>query len=203
VPARCWWSTHLRIPAARCGSARRPSTAMALSGIIRLSRSHPPIFFSGPSHASEHPTERGVADRNPAHPPQELAPLWQGRPRALLQIGLQEPPGALVQLGLRSGTLLRGQRPSLACPWHVAFDRGDAYAKGTSRFDLGHPSVEGLDDLLGQVFRISVHPLMMTDSPVTLQGALAFQHAGFAGLSARRLCRRLAYQPELAHTKAD
>src|SRR3712207_7126035 len=60
-------------------------------------------------------------------------------PYTTLFRSLQEPPCALVHLGLRAGTLLRGQRPSLACCSHVAFDRGDAYAKGTSGFDLGHP----------------------------------------------------------------
>jgi hypothetical protein len=60
----------------------------------------------------------------------------------------------------------------LACRGDVAFDRGDAHAEGTGGFDLGHPPLYGLDDLLAQVFRVSIHPLMMTDSPATLQGAL-------------------------------
>src|SRR5215208_2429346 len=176
VPARCWWSTRLRTPAARRGSPRRPSLAMPPSG-IRLSRSHPAIFFSGPSHALLDPGHRRVAELNPADPPQERTPLWQGRRRTLPQIGLQKPPCALVQFGLRAGAFLRGQRPSLACRSHVAFDRGDAHAKGTGGFDLGHPPLYGLNDLLAQVFRVSIHPHMMPDSPATLQGALVTYYA--------------------------
>ena len=160
----------------RCGSPRRPSLAKRLSR-TRLSRSHPPIFFSAPSHALEDPGHRGVADLHPAHLPQELAPLWQGRGRSRSVASADRPLRASSRprrAWAWSRGVCSGPATFLGVPRsHVAFDRGDAHTEGTGGFDLGQPPLlYGLDDLLTQVFGVSVHPLMMPVSPTALQVAL-------------------------------
>src|SRR5829696_4753081 len=122
-------------------SASRPSAT-------HLSHWHPPIFFSGPAQAPEHPGNRRVADRNSVCPLQELAPLGQGRLRMLLEVRLQKLPRPFVQFRFGAGAFLRNEGSPLTVARHVALDRGDAHAEGAGGLDLGHPPLDGLDDLL-------------------------------------------------------
>src|SRR3712207_9044009 len=90
----------------------------------------------------------------------------------ILQVRLQKLPRAFVQLRFGAGTLLRSEGPPLAIGRHIALDRGDAHAESASGLDFRHPPLNGLDDLLAQVFRVSIHPSMMPYSPISLQAAL-------------------------------
>src|SRR3712207_322122 len=64
----------------------------------KQNRSHPPIFFSAPSHTLEHPGDRGVAHFQSCDLLQVLAQLGQRGSRAFLHVRLKEFPGTLVNL---------------------------------------------------------------------------------------------------------
>src|ERR671916_121731 len=70
---------------------------------------HPPIFFSAPTHAPQKPRDGGLAHPQPGHAAEVLAPLGEGGGRSLLEVGLQEPPRALVGLRWSARALLRTQ----------------------------------------------------------------------------------------------
>jgi hypothetical protein len=117
--ARCWCPSRRRRPNAQAWWPRRPRRARPPSR-TRLSQTHPPIFFSAPPQPLEHPGDRRVAHRNPAHPSQELTSLRQGRRWALFEIRFQQPPWALLQLWVSPFGWLRrssflGLRSRLSC----------------------------------------------------------------------------------------
>jgi hypothetical protein len=66
---------------------------------------------------------RGAADLHGCHRPQVLAPLLQGEKGVLLEIRLEQLPGALVELWLGAGSVLGRQRSALLCEFGVALDR--------------------------------------------------------------------------------
>jgi hypothetical protein len=65
--------------------------------------------------------------------------LWGNVARALLEVGLQELPGAFVQLGLGAGAPLRGEGSTLARRGGVALDGGEAHAEGPATSTAGTP----------------------------------------------------------------
>lgn len=67
------------------GEQEPPSGSQELVALCRSQRS----FFSTPSQPLEHPANGGVADRNPGRFAQELAPLGEGRRRALFEVRFQ------------------------------------------------------------------------------------------------------------------
>src|ERR687893_2469311 len=169
--ARCSRRTRPRTRSAPLPRSRRRCPSRLPSG-TRLARSHPPIFFSAPSQALEHPRVRRVANLQPAGLTQELAPLGESGRRALLHVPLQEPPGRFVHFRFGARALLRGQRPPLARRSSVALDGRDPNAEGLGDLDGGHAPFLGLDDLLPQVQRVRVHGRILPRCPITLQEAL-------------------------------
>jgi hypothetical protein len=104
-------------------------------------------------HPLEEPRDRGIAHLDPTDRPKELAPLGEGGGRALLEVGLQQLPGVLADLGLGAGPpLLGGERAPLVGHLGVSLDRGERYAENTSSLALAHAPTQGLDYLLAQVF---------------------------------------------------
>src|SRR3712207_2570437 len=85
----------------------RPASSRQPSRTPRA-RSHPPIFFSAPSHPLEHPADGRLAHLHPRDLPQVLAPVGQRGPGALLHVGLQELPSPLVHLRVGAGKLSSG-----------------------------------------------------------------------------------------------
>ena len=59
--------------------------------------------------------------------------LWGNVARALLEVGLQELPGAFVQLGLGAGAPLRGEGSPLARRGGVALDGGESQERPTPK----------------------------------------------------------------------
>jgi hypothetical protein len=129
--------------------------------------------FSAPPQPPQHPEDRRVAHRNPAHSPQELAPLGQGSRWTLLEVCLQQPSCVLVQFGLGAMTLLWSQRPPLArCAHDVAFDGGDAHTERSSGLALGRSPLDGFYHLPSEILGVGFHVPMMPCRPIPLQGAL-------------------------------
>src|SRR5215210_661398 len=148
------------------------ATSVLQAALRNPSRSLPPIFFSAPSQAPEHPRDRRVADLQPAGPTQELAPLGEGGSRALLHVPLQEPPRSLVHLGFGARALLGSEQPPLSGRGSVALDGRGAHAEGPGDLRGGHAPLLGVDDLLPEVQRVGVHRRILPRRPATLQGAL-------------------------------
>src|SRR5215212_8795910 len=160
-----------------------PSATKALQAALsNSSRSVAPTYlFSAPTHAPQHPADRGVAHRNPRHPRQELAPLGERRSRPLLEVRFQQLPRRFVQFRFRARTLLRGEGSSLARCGSVALDGRETNAEGLGDLDGGHAPFSGLDYLLSQVQRVGVHKRIVSYCPTTLQGALGAGYPDHSG----------------------
>ena len=161
-------STNTKRPA-----STSPATKALQAALRNSSRSVAPRdLFSCSTPALEHPRERRVTHPHPRGPRQELAPLGQGGRRAFLDVRLQEPPRPFVHLRLRAGAPLGGQGAARPGGRHVALDGRDADAEGAGDLGLGRAALDGLDDLLAQVFGVGVHGRMVPCRPATLQDAL-------------------------------
>src|SRR5215217_7548285 len=151
-----------------------PATVVLQAHLRSSSRSDAPTdLFSVPAHPIEHPTDGGVAHRNPRHPRQELAPFGQRRRRPFFEVRLQELPRRLAQLGFRAGAPLGGEWLPFACGGSVALDAREAHAEGPGNLGGRHAPFFGCDDLLPQVQRVGVHASILPHRPTTLQSALA------------------------------
>src|SRR5215207_6469851 len=75
--AKCSSPSRRRTPTARRPFPRRRAPARRPSRTRRV-RSLPPVFFSGPSHATERAADGGLAHPEPCHAPQVLAPPREG-----------------------------------------------------------------------------------------------------------------------------
>src|SRR5215213_22281 len=150
-----------------------PATVVLQAHLRSSSRSDTPTdLFSAPAHPIEHPTDGGVAHRNPRHPRQELAPFGQRRRRPFFEVRLQELPRRLTQLGFRAGAPLGGEWLPFACGGSVALDGREAHAEGPGDLGGRHAPFFGCDDLLPQVQRVGVHASILPHRPTTLQSAL-------------------------------
>ena len=133
----------------------------------------PTDLFSAEAYALEHPPDGGLADQDPASPPQELTSIREGRRRSLFEIFLQEPPGGLTNPLLRAWALLWHQEPALGRRGDVALDGGDTHTEGPGSLALGgHAPLDGCHDLRSEVLRAGFHAGMMP-RPIPLRAALA------------------------------
>jgi hypothetical protein len=135
----------------------------------------PSVLFSAEAHLPESPREREgrFAHPEPGHLPQVLLPVFELGERTLLYVGLKEPPCLLIELGSLALSLPRPKGASFAYSLHVALDRGEAHRESPGSLAFAHaPLGHSFDYLLSEIFRISIHSLMMTHGPGSLQAAL-------------------------------
>src|SRR5215218_3826652 len=147
APATCSCPSRLRKPAASGRALGRPTPAKR-SSRTRRARRPPPVFFSGPPHALERPTDRRLADPHPRDPPQVLASFEQRGSWASFQVRLQEQPRLLADLRWRAGPLLRGEGRALAGQPSVALNRGEADPEQAGHLALAYGALFDCFDYL-------------------------------------------------------
>jgi transposase len=131
-------------------------------------------LFAGVLHPSQFAAHRRVAHRDPGHHLQVIPPLGERDEGTFLHVRCQEPPGPLIELWLRAGSLLWGEGLPLDRRPGVSLDRGEAHSEGASDLALSHTTLEHRrHNLLSEVLGVCVHPSMMLDGSVTLQPAVA------------------------------
>src|SRR5215217_8262964 len=121
-PARCECHTHRRRAALLDRALRQPSPSKQPSRTRRALQLISP-FFPGCVHPLYGSAHSGATDLHTRYRPQVLAPLLQSEKGMLLEIRLEQLPGALVQLWLGAGSVLGRQRSALLCEFGVALDR--------------------------------------------------------------------------------
>src|SRR5215208_571378 len=101
----------------------------------------------------------------------QSAPL-KADERALFEIFHQELLDPLVDLGRFARCLARLQRLSPLGLGGVTLDGGDPDAEGAGRLGFGHASLDGIHDLLAEVYGVGFHRSMMPPSPSSSQHAV-------------------------------
>src|SRR5215208_1510505 len=107
----------------------------------------------------------------------QSAPL-KADERALFEIFHQELLDPLVDLGRFARCLARLQRLSPLGLGGVTLDGGDPDAEGAGRLGFGHASLDGIHDLLAEVYGVGFHRSMMPPSPSSSQHAVTRGLAG-------------------------
>jgi hypothetical protein len=133
-----------------------------------------PLFArrTDPSFGAAH---RRAAHRNPVYGLHVLAALPKGGERALLEVGFEELPNSLVDLGWFARSLARLKRFSPLGLGGVTLEGGDPDSEGASGLGLGNSSFYGIPDLPTEVFGIGFHQSMMPCSPSSSQRAVIIE----------------------------
>ena len=120
------------------------------------------IFFSAMVQLPHKPPHRRVTHRRAREMLQIAPPLSCGRRWAIREVCRKQLLLHLADLPGSSQRLLRSQRVSLALHPGEAFDRGEAHPEEAGGFALGCSSLEGVDYLLSEVFRVGFHACMIS-----------------------------------------
>src|SRR5215208_7729668 len=99
-----------------------------------------------------------------------------------MKVPFEELPDPLIHLGTFAGCLTRSQRLSPLGLGGVTLDGGDPDPERTGRLGLGHSPLDGIHDLLTEVFGVRFHRSMMPSSPSSSQ------HAVGSALAQKRSC---------------
>ena len=104
-------------------------------------------------------------------PPHTLAALGEGDKWALLEVLFEELADSLIHLGTFAGCLTRFQRLSPLGFGGVTLDGGDPDPEGASRLSFGQAPLDGVHDLLTEIFGVRFHHSMLPCSPSSPQHA--------------------------------
>jgi hypothetical protein len=114
----------------------------------------------------------GAAHRNPAYGLYVVAALPEGDKRALLKILFEEFPDSLVHLRSFIECLSWLQRLSPLGFGGVTLDGGDPNPEGASRLSFGQAPLDGVHDLLTEIFGVRFQHSMLPCSPSSPQHAV-------------------------------